>query len=1003
MYDYNAIFSCSDGSEGPDYVNYDPNNPSMCLDTQDVSPIQNTPLLNTSTDPPPRQSVKNQANVLASLLGHKSIPPQTVSHNSVQALTTTPAMPTSFQLTRTTVPPRDMKSPPPPATPREVKISPEPPHEVKSLPSPAHTREVKISPAHTRDMKSPPPPAHTRDMKSPPPPVSIKPTVKPYTTGPNSLLTTIKSRAQTLSAQLGHIQLESSSSAPPPPATKPKPSRSPAVQQQLNLSDNADLSKLQKSKSSSFEGENGIRTPPPIATRVSSLLRNSSLTDSDQDSAPNTPRLTRRPSRVAPPPPVRNPSPPVPVRAAPPPPMQPSSELTTSKPLLPPPPSIDVASEVDSVPKRRLDQIRKQIIERKTCETHQLVDKSETIVHENIATQLKEPLDEKIRRESYQKSRIKSASVDPICSTTPPVVQKKYSKHVLKSSHSEDTGPPSPLPKYLAIVNVDQPTIVSPPPPLPPRPMEVLDNDGAPQLPPRTEEMMVIEEDVRSKPKGRKRNYTNVVAVTTDAADSNTTSPNILKRILGRKRKEKSPSTDSEPLVTSPTHIISPSRKTMPLPPPPSRELPPIPTTPQAQFMVMKNRPLPQEPLFPKADDYDDDESHEYEMFDFNDERRPIHVKPRLSLDSSAVNSTKGNKEQWSIQPKPRDPPNQRVDVTQSLNIASIKKSKTFNGNDRSRMAAAPKRFNDPQRVWPMYVDGYVNTDHPPSGFVVPQSPSASIQSRQLPLTPFEQLAGTDQASETQETLDYDYPFFRTLPLPGKKKPSWGTPIPTMGSVVPMPTMGSQIPVPPRFPPTRTQDPDDEDADDYIHMQNQYGSNDGSYVNSDSLDQILAQIQPGNIPAVNPLNQYSHDDMYMNLPGNNHSVSLPLMHGAPTLTPSFKVPPRRRSEAATSVVPTPLVEEQQPSWPTTLEPPAKESALEDSQLYVNLNDSLLPSENILEGDGQVYMNVNDSLSSSLFQQIDRLASPPRSKQPVNAPTISLPPRNIKRATRDNSS
>ncbi len=1014
-------------------MNYDPNDPSVCLDTQDVSPIQNTPLHNTSkviADPPPispRQSIKNQANVLASLLGHKSqdLPPLTGSHNSEQA-PTTPTLSTSLQLTKT-VPPRDI-NPPPQVT--------APPHKVKSPPPPAPPREVNPPPQVTappREVKSPPSPAPPRDMKSPPL-VSIKPTVKP-TTGPNLTVTSIKSRAQNLSTQLGHTQVESST--PPPPAPKPKPPRSPAMQRQL---DNAgfDLSK-QKSKSVSSESENGVRTPPPVATRVSSLPRNSSLTDSDQDSAPNTPRLTRRPSRVAPPPPIRNSSPPVPVRAAPPPPMQPLSELTPSKPkpLSPPPPSIDETSEVDPVPKRRLDQIREKISKgkRNGYETNQIKDKPETIVNENISTQLKEPLnEEKIRRESYQKTRIKSASVDPISSVTPPIVRKKYTKHILKSQ-SEDPGPtpPPPVKQYLARINVDQPTCVSPPPPplpprpmedeapqfpllpprpmeedapqlppLPPRPMDLLD-DEAPQLPPRTEEMMVIEEDNKSKPKGPKKNYTNV-DITTDRADSNITSPigaGILKNIRFRlNRKEKSPSTDSEPL-TSPAHKTSPSRKPLlgPLPPPPpsSRELPPIPTTPQAQFVVMKNRPLPQEP-FPKADNYDDDEGHDYEIFDFNDDMQPVLVKPQLSLDAGVVHSTRGNKEQWSIPA----PPNQRIDVTQSLNINTtsslIKKSKTFNGNDRQRTTATSKQFNVPKGVWPMYVDGYVNTEHPPSGFEVQQSLSAAIQSRHLPPTPFEQLSGTDQTSKTKETLDYDYPFCRTLPLRGKSGTSWG-PL--------SPAIGSQIPVPPRFPrPHTTQDPgDDEDADDYIHMQTQFGNIEGSYVNSESLEKVLAQIQPENITAENPLSQYSRDDMYMNLPGDSHSMSLPLMqHGASTVKKGPSVLPKR-TRAASNVGPTPLVGEQRPSWPSNLEPPAEESVLEeDGQLYVNVNDSLPLSENVFEGDGELYVNVNDSLPQSLFQQIGRgLVSPPRSKQPVNTPTISLPPRNIKRATKDNSS
>ena len=486
--------------------------------------------------------------------------------------------------------------------------------------------------------------------------------------------------------------------------------------------------------------------------------------------------------------------------------------------------------------------------------------------------------------------------------------------------------------------------ISSPPSPLLPTRLEELD-DNAPQLPARTAEML---EEVNPEQK------TNKNTSPTIASALMSTIGKTKARLWRRSKHSSSPERSST--CTSPSHsITSPTRRI------PSDSLPPIPLSfqeissvptdrsPRAEFVNMKTRPLPIEP-FASEESYLSDDDHEYEMFDFEHQAKASHS----SFDSGVVHSVRHTKEQWQLNPPTSKNvyPSSKFDPTKSLPASSsIKKSRTFNGNDkkvRPNLSKAPIKFS--KEAWPMYVDGYVNTDHPPRGYEEPES--QSIQDRQLPPIPFAQ--GNQKPSA--DNFEYDYPFMNTLPLSGKMS----LPSRKMGEAK------SRMPIPPRFPPSQDHPPvamdNDEDADDYIHMQVQHDPD--IYINSETIEQLQNQFSTKtNNP---PSGQFSHDDMYMNLPGPS-----------PVTTPISTLP--RRTRATTSMQVTPI--EEHPPLPATVE---------EETMYINVDRE---AEDELD-----YINVTESLPASLLKHAGGLTPPPPlpNKQPVNTPIISLPPRNIKR-------
>ncbi len=773
----------------------------------------------------------------------------------------------------------------------------------------------------------------------------------------------------TTRAQSIVVQHKLPSLFPSPPTLKPKPKRSPVPQQQANVTESRDrvVPSVSSKSTSSESGTKGSQTPPPLAQRISSLPRNlprsASQTDSGEDSssAPNTPGLKRRPSRVAPPPPKRNISPPTPVRVAPPP---PQPELTPQEPPPPvrvvpqpeltpqePPPPVRVvpqseptpqdppppAEEEEKVPKKRLDAIKRMVADRKS-------------IDQSI------PLNEKskeIRRKHYQKTNPKSIDSATVASVR--------AVHKLNSTLSEDHQASVPPVRSKTYV-YRQPKNESPPlpsrstPPLPSRSKEPLDDENAPLLPVRTQDMFV---EV-----GTNQN------ITKSPESTSIVSPIISS--IGKAAKSLFKRGSSSENSPSPSHTTSPTRRAPSdfLPPIPSdaRGLSPEPTagTPRNNFVVMKNRPLPAEPFVCDENQNADIDEHDYELFDVEHAlKTAAFMNTRLLLDSNTISSVRRNKEQWPLSPPNfrQAPPPSKVDVTQSPNASSsLKKSRTFNGNDRVHPSRQTP-LTVPPGVWPMYVDGYVNTEYPPPGYKDPDSPSPSVRGRQLPPTPFEKATpsfekATPSSRKTSDSLEYDYPFMNTFTLPLRRgKLAKQNPIPILGQV------NTHVPIPPRFPPST--DPsvsrgNNEDADDYIHMQDQFGTRDDTYINNDAIE-IQAQFLPKTEEF--PSAQITKDDMYMNVPGRTVSP--------PPDTPPFELSGRTRAATCVGTIP--------------LDP-------EEDGFYVNVSR---------EADYELdYINVVESLPASLLKH--HRAPPIPSKQPVNTPVIFLPPRNIKRRiARDN--
>ena len=1048
---YALCFSlCSEGSEGPDYINYDPKHPPVpapepsshqgVSDDVETELYDDTAILQTSsqvTPPVPSpslqkkhslpptpvpstiplssSSIKKRAQALGSLMGHKSMEETTPSTGSSRE-------------------PQEQPSPRPP--------------------SPLLNRVD-----NNRDVSS----SKKREWASPPAP---EPPHKPI-----SPQRTIKNRAQLLGNLLGH----SPKPTPPPPSPKPKPSHRLQLTLEngapLNTDNRKDSSDSLSANTRESDGGQGNKSPP-VARRISSLPRQGSTPQSpastSDDSAPNTPRSGRKASRPAPPPPARKNSPAIDHPA----PKPPSSQLNEasnteavltgqktssgksspavrhkmmSPPLRNATPTDDPRQQADqktrnispptsqhtvrSPPpqdepsdKPRLQEIRKRLQERKNKEQQQKESSaSPSRKAEEPRPRNPEP---SVMRQNFVsvdidevvKERVSPPPLPPQNFSPPPIPPQDISPPPIPP---QDISPPPIPPQDISPPPIPPQDILPPPvprrnvspPSIPPRePSKEEQDDGeAPMLPPRTEAMFIIEEekpepkDEVKKHKAKRKDYMNVLKEAVSeknknpgkrgtSRDHSIVSPtHMLKKKKGR---NKSSYSETEP-VSSPTPKVAP---------PSSRELPPVPTSsalPKSQFLVMKNRPLPAEPFAGTGEsgDEDIDDGHDYEQFDFDHNRMPV-VRPSIqshqSMDSGVQQSTRGPiREQRSLDASTvrSVSKNSQPLRPSSGGRATVQRAKTFNGNDRSHPPAVAPRppLHVPGGAWPEYVDGYVNTDVPS-----PASPTKSIQGRQLPLTPFEKAV--QKLPSLSDSPDYDYPdlrsVFRTLPLPKRK---------------------GQIPVPPRFPSQGEPGEQDIPDADYIHMRTQFAADD-SYVNAESIEQIRGQLlgpsQAEESQAATSGMQYSQDDMsvYINLPAPpNVTMSLPprgVQH--PTSSPGHTLPktkpktgppvqPKKNRSAGTAAG---AVEATSTSFASELQSKLRQKS--DSPFSQSL-DEPSPSEQDLDEDQLDYVNVSASLPASFFQARAGAAMLPQvlknvqnTKEPVTAPTISLPPRNIRR-------
>lgn len=711
----------------------------------------------------------------------------------------------------------------------------------------------------------------------------------------------------------------------PPPAPKPKPSRgsprsstfskpqvksdesggcsppfSPTRNVELNkrkmsIKNRArELQKLISGEEKSDEDEKAPRkrSPPSVLPRNSSLppTERRPSTESDESSSPPcTPGGTRRkPARVAPPPPK-------PKSSTTSPRLRNDRELVTFLPKDPMSHTTGSISVISTTPKSNEQQ-----------------KSSEVTSGKRRLDRIREKVNE--RRNQEQKSISNSNGRSP-----QRVVPDSLFRERGQSSEAPATAPKPTIRSPTHLVPIE---VLTPPdecPPLPPR-SDDMDTDNSsstddhPPLPPRTSEMFDIS-DV-TPPQGERATPNQVVREPLqNNLSSEKTKQSKSDQKMTKKHKDysltkilkKSKSSERDEVTTNqhkpPSPTFSPKRTV-----PQKREkvqaatvhapvaLPEGTNVRGPKFVKMKNRPLPAEPFVCEGDGEEIDEGgHDYEPFDmeYQDKLRKLVGRGASEdLDVPQTSRTGSN-----------------IRKSQSFNTADIKRSRFKHSN--------PALVGHlPGGVWPDYIDGYVNTELPPSTTSPPPQPSNNIQTRPLPLTPF-QVQAQKLPPSVVDSLDYDYPevrtIFRTLPKRGKK---------------------GHIPVPPRFsprtPPNDSKSQAGDEAvslpprkaqtlgrkmsfdDEYIHMKSSSPYDDDHYINSEMIDSIRSQLSgqsatvtlpprqsrgdgtPQAMPTATGLRRHSLDDMsiYMNLPTPVSTATLPPRKQRPAIPePSENVPP----------------------------------------------------------------------------------------------------------------